>query len=108
MKIVKKGVLPDPRYKRHGGMCLQIEDWSEDYSFHKPADLLAAYPLATQSRPAIWTSYYPEAHRCFRLEMRFDGKDDAEQAFDDILSGKTTLLDYTKYMRHPEYAECLK
>lgn len=107
MKIVKKGVLPDPRYRHNGGMRMQIEDWSEDYSFHKPADLLAAYPIAKTGRPAIWAGCYPMAHRCFRLEMKFDSKESAEQAFDDILSGKTTILDYTKYMTHPEYAECL-
>lgn len=107
MKIVKKGVLPDPRYRHNGGMRMQIEDWSEDYSFHKPADMLAAYPIAKSSLVREWNSY-PEAHRSFRLEMQFDSKEAAEQAFDDILSGKTTLLDYTEYMRHPEYAECLK
>lgn len=106
MKIVKKGVFPDSRYKRHGGMRLQIEDWSEDYSFYKPADMLAAYPIAKSSLPNKWGAY-PEAHRCFRLEMQFDSKEAAEQAFGDILSGKTVLTDYAAYMRHPEYAECL-
>lgn len=101
MQIVKKGVLPDPRYKRNGGMRMQIEDWGDD------ADMLAAYPIAKSSLVREWNTY-PEAHRTFRLEMQFDSKEAAEQAFDDILSGKTTLLDYTEYMTHPEYAECLK
>ena len=107
MHIIKKGVVPDSRYRNNGGMRLQIEDWSEDYSFHKSADMLAAYPIAKNSRPAIWTTYYPEAHRTFRLELKFDSQESAEQAFDDIMNGRAELIDYKEYMTHPEYAECL-
>lgn len=101
MKIVKKGFMPNVT-------PIQIEDWSENYSCHAPSDLLAAYPTAMKSRPAAWCPYYPEQGRSFRVELQFINKKAAEQAFDDLASGKTTLLDYTAYMTHPEYAECLK
>lgn len=107
MQIVKKGIVPDSRYKRNGGMRVQIEDWSEDYSHCKPADMLAAYPLAKHSRPAIWTAYYPEEHHTFRLELKFDSKEAAERAFDDLVNGRTALLDYKENMTHPEYVECI-
>ena len=37
MKDIKRGEMPD-------GTHIQIEDWSEDYSFHNYGDTLVAYP----------------------------------------------------------------
>ena len=97
MKIVKKGFMPDTT-------PIRIEDWSETYSFYKPASTLTAYPKAESNLPGTWS---PKRGNSFRLEMQFDSKKSAERAFDDLISGRTTLADYTAYMRHPEYAKCL-
>lgn len=97
MIIVKKGFMPN-------NTPIRIEDWSENYSFYRPASTLTAYPTAESNLPGTWS---PKMGNSFRLEMQFDSRKDAEQAFDDLISGKTVLTDYAAYMRHPEYAKCI-
>lgn len=99
MKVIKKGVMPD-------GTSIQIEDWSEDYSFHNPCDTVAAYPVAKQS---VLTShgFYPEQNRKFRTDFKFKDGKTAEKSFNDLINGISTLKDYIDVMDNPHHAVCL-
>lgn len=99
MKVIRKGIMPD-------GTKVQIEDWSEDYSFHSPADTVAAYPKA---KCTIYNKHwdYPKVNNTFRADFTFEGKKDAERAFEDLISGNANLKDFIENMRDSELAECL-
>lgn len=106
MKVIKRGVMPDKTIT-HEATNIQIEDWSEDYSFYNFCETVAAYPVAKDSIRDERGSYYPEAHRKFRLEINFETSEKAEEAFNNLISGKSQLKDYAKYFRHPIYVNCL-
>lgn len=72
MKILKKGVTPD-------GIEIQIEDWSEDYSFFTYGSYLAAYP---------------KKYIRIRSWFEFSNHQDAVNAFESLMTGEKNILDY--------------
>lgn len=100
MRIVKKGVMPD-------GTAIQLEDWSEDYSFYAPVSHLAAYPIAKKTLPRVPGWCYPEYDKKFRLCFCFGPETSAELAFLALQSGEKQLMDYAEYMDDKELAQCL-
>lgn len=77
MTILEKRTTPD-------GVKIQIEDWCEDYSFHRFADLVAAYPICQNS----------VIKRRFRAECQFENASKASEAFYSLVSGEKTLDDF--------------
>ena len=77
MKVLERATMPD-------GTKIQIEDWSEDYSFHSFADLVAAYPVARNSI----------GKRRFRATCQFESDLQASEAFYAIKSGEKSLDDF--------------
>ena len=77
MKVLERATMPD-------GTKIQIEDWSDDYSFHNFADLVAAYPIARNSI----------RKRKFRATCQFENASQASEAFYAIKSGEKTLDDF--------------
>ncbi len=107
MRIVKKGTMPD-------GTAIQIEDWSESYSFYSKCGTVAAYPIAKTSiqkttRGGVYGGswYYPEAGKKFRVSLNFGCGLGAEQVFDKLISGEAQLKDFAEYMDYPEHVQCL-
>lgn len=88
------------------GTKVQIEDWSEDYSFHTLSDTVAAYPKAKCTiNDKHWA--YPVMNESFRADFTFESEKEAGKVFDDLISGKACLKDFTKYMCNPDLAVCL-
>lgn len=77
MTVLEKRTTPD-------GVKIQIEDWCEDYSFHRFADLIAAYPICKNS----------VVKRRFRAECQFENASKASEAFSLLASGEKTLDDF--------------
>lgn len=98
MKVIICGVMPDETE-------VQIEDWSEDYSFHAYADKLAAYPKSKTSMPGL---YAPKQKEIFRADFNFKSHGEAQQAFDALVSGKALLSDYRSAMwDRVRYEDCI-
>ena len=77
MEVLEKRTTP-------GGTKIQIENWCDDYSFHRFADLIAAYPICKNS----------VIKRRFRAECQFENASKASEAFYALVSGKKTLDDF--------------
>lgn len=98
MKIVKTGTLKD-------GTNIQIEDWSENYSFHKPADVLASYPISKMSHTG---TYAPKAGERYRFSFKFKSAEEAVVAFNELTEGRRVLSDFKDFMDNkPEYKNCI-
>lgn len=70
MKILKKAITPD-------GVEIQIEDWSDTYSFYPYGSLIGAYPKKILR---------------VRAECQFKNHLEALKTFDDLVIGKTTVF----------------
>ena len=104
MKVIEKGNTPD-------GMSVQIEDWSKDYSFCKKNACVAFYPVALnsiykkdddlnvciQKKSVLSMIPYPERSRTFRATLEFDTEEAAKKAFESMVSGVGTFMDYMDY-----------
>ena len=92
------------RAKTPNGIDIQIEDWHKDYNFIAEASTIATYPRAKK------TNYksplrYPELDKKFRLELRFDNKEQAKQCFDNLKNGTKTIKDYYINFDRKEYID---
>lgn len=98
MKVLAKGTMPD-------GTDIQIEDWSENYSFHNYADTLATYPKSKMTHEG---TYAPKSGETFRCSFRFGGDEEAKAAFKALTEGGKSLSDYREYMRDRlKYGDCI-
>lgn len=90
------------RAKTPQGVDIQIENWHKDYNFIAEASTIATYPRATKTD---YTSKleYPRANESFRLEIRFDNKDEAKQCFDNLKNGTKAIKDYYINFDRKEY-----
>lgn len=84
MKVIKKSYTPD-------GVQIQINDWSEDYSFFATNSEIAAYPKAKASSPYGWV----RAGENFRCGFTFESEEQALKAFQQLESGEKRLEDFT-------------
>lgn len=97
MKILEKG-------KTAEGYDIQVEDWSENYSFLRHGDTLAAYQIAKESIPWIFGI---ERGKVFRCEFNFSCYAETQEAFKALEEGRATLADYAEYLRYKEYKEII-
>ncbi|ADO59909.1 hypothetical protein [Paenibacillus polymyxa] len=98
MKVVKTGNMKD-------GTAIQIEDWSEDYSFHNKADVLASYPKSKMTHEG---TYAPKAGERYRFSFWLGSAGETESAFNVLTEGRKTLSDFKKYMHGKlEYQDCI-
>ena len=97
MKILNKTVLSD-------GTKIQIEDWSEDYSFKKYGATLATYP---KSKINVDGQFSPKWNRTFRCAFEFESHDDAVAAYNELIAGNKVLSDYVNYLQDKKDAMCI-
>lgn len=97
MKTIKEGKMPN-------GVAIQIEDWSEIYSFYPEASTLAAYPTSKKSHPG---AYSPKGNEMFRADFNFPSAEETVLAFEQLVAGDKTLSDFVPQMTRKEYADCL-
>lgn len=74
MKVLQRGQMPD-------GTEIQIEEWSENYSFYAYGSMVAAYPK----------NRYGEK---VRADKTFESAEEAEKAFSALKNGDKTLADF--------------
>ena len=74
MKVLQRGQMPD-------GTEIQIEEWSENYSFYAYGSMVAAYPK----------NRYGEK---VRANKTFESAEEAEMAFNALKNGDKTLADF--------------
>ena len=74
MKVLQRGQMPD-------GTEIQIEEWSENYSFYAYGSMVAAYPK----------NRYGEK---VRANKTFESAEEAEEAFNALKNGDKTLADF--------------
>lgn len=89
MQVIERGIMPD-------GTKIQIEDWSNDYSFHKKSSTIAFYPMAINSiyKNSKSRHPYPERGETFRASLDFDTEENARDAFQSMVNGSKTYTDY--------------
>ena len=74
MKVLQRGQMPD-------GTEIQIEEWSENYSFYAYGSMVAAYPK----------NRYGEK---IRANKTFESAEESEKAFNALKNGDKTLADF--------------
>lgn len=90
MKVIRKGTTPN-------GTHIQIEDWSEDYTFYNKNATIGFYPEAQESiyneDHPHWTPY-PKRGETFRASFKFDTEAKALEAFVLLENGCKAFMDY--------------
>lgn len=84
MMVLHKGKMED-------GTVVQIEDWSEDYSFREYASTIGAYPASKVDYPGQFT---PKKGETTRMQYDFESTDKADKAFSELIEGAKTLKDF--------------
>lgn len=97
MKVLDKGIILD-------GTKIQIENWKEDYSFMEYGSTLASYPTSKQT---LKGSFSPNLGRKFRCEFTFNSYEETKEAFEQLLSGNKTLMDYKEFIKDRELLSCI-
>ena len=94
MKVITRG------FSKHGGVKMQIEDWSEDYpkSFGKSATL-AAYPTvkSQDGMPRFVQRVYRPGFDKMRITYQFPDAASCEAAFRHLNEGTRKFSDYRRY-----------
>ena len=90
MKVIRKGTTPN-------GTHIQIEDWSENYTFYNKNATIGFYPEAQESiyneDHPDWTPY-PKRGETFRASFKFDTEAEALEAFVLLENGCKAFMDY--------------
>lgn len=97
MKVLTKDNMQD-------GTLIQIEEWNENYSFMPYGRTLATYPISKGNHRG---SFSPKLDQKFRCEFEFDSHEEAKSAFNELLTGNKTLLDYADFLRDRKYQDCI-
>lgn len=97
MIILQKGRMPD-------GTAIQIEDWSEDYSFFEYGSTIGAYPI---SKMGYSEQFKPRKGKTFRVQYDFKDEVEASQTFSELIKGTKTLKDIEKYLCDKRYKDCI-
>lgn len=97
MEILEKSLTYD-------GTNLQVEDWSEDYSFHSYGDTLGVYPKAKVS---LSGAFSPREGQRFRLTLDFKDHSEAMGAFIALKEGKAKLTDYEANIKQKKLLACI-
>lgn len=97
MKILQKGTMPN-------GTKIQIEDWSKDYNFKFYSSTLASYPISKTNHKG---SFAPKEGKLYRFAFDFKTEEEAKNAFNSLIKGNKSLLDYKEYLNRKEYINCI-
>ena len=97
MQVITVNSMPD-------GTKIQIEDWSEDYSFMAPASTLVAYPVAKTTSDR---QFGPSRNKTFRLAFSFESDKETKKAYEDLIVGVKQLIDFKEYTDQPELFDFL-
>jgi len=65
---------------------------------------LAAY---TKSKMSHKGAFAPKGNEVYRFEFDFNSNEEAEEAFNNLIEGKSLLSEYKQYISRPEYTDCI-
>lgn len=97
MKILKKGKLSD-------GTVVQMEDWSQDYSFKEYVSTIAAYPI---SKTGYSGAFEPKKGERVRMQYDFKSSEETKEVFAELIKGKRTLKDLEVNLYDKRYKDCI-
>lgn len=98
MKVLERGIMPN-------GTSVQIEDWSKDYSFMNYGSTLATYPQSKKSHKGVFA---PKENEKYRFSFKFTSFEETKKAFEDLIKGEKSLLDFKEnYDSKKEYIDCI-
>lgn len=97
MKVLEKGIMPN-------GTVIQIEEWSENYSFMPYGRTIASYPKSKASHDG---TYSPKANERYRFEFDFKSHEEAKEVYNKLLNGIIQLSDIKSNLYYPKYADCI-
>jgi hypothetical protein len=97
LKVLTKGIMPD-------GTHVQIEDWSEDYSFCSYGSTIAGYPKSKMSHEGAFS---PKGNETYRFSFSFESETETRTAFDGLLAGTKALADFKAKINNPKHADCI-
>ena len=83
MKVIR-------RNKTFSNIDIQQEDWSEDYSCYSKNSTIAVYPVAIMTNES---GLIGRGDR-FRLTLDFDTEEQANECYENLISGKANINDY--------------
>lgn len=98
MQILEKGIMPD-------GTVIKIEEWNQDYSFIPYGNTLASYPKSKANHKG---SFAPKLDEKYRFQFSFKSNIEAKKAFNDLLLGEKSLIDYKdNFSSDNKYLNCI-
>jgi len=98
MRILEKGYMPN-------NTPIQIEDWSEDYSFKPYGSTIGAYPKSNQT---LEGQFRPRLNKEFRFQLEFDSYEEALEAIYSLVNGTSELIDYEEHFSgQKEFLVCV-
>lgn len=97
MKVLERSTMPC-------GTKIQIEDWSDDYSFMGEATTIGAYPKSKISKRG---QHSPKLNRTFRASFNLWSAKEAMKAFKALENGDKNLSDFKAYMNDKRNADCI-
>lgn len=83
MKVIRKS-------KTFSNIDIQQEDWSEDYSCYSKNSTIAVYPTSIMRNESGLIGRGDK----FRLELSFDTEEQANECYENLISGKAKINDY--------------
>lgn len=97
MKILQTGILPN-------GTHIQIEEWNENYSFKPYGSTIASYPKSKISHEG---NFAPKGNEIYRFEFDFESHEETKRAFNELVTGQKTLVDFKDKLYNKRYADCI-
>lgn len=97
MKVLNRGIIKD-------GTKIQIEDWSEDYSFYNYGCTLASYP---ESKRSYKGQFAPKEGQIYRFDFKFNSFEETQKAYNELLEDAKILSDFKENLSRKEYSNCI-
>lgn len=97
MKILQTG-------KTKQGYNIQVEEWSENYSFMEYGATLAIYK---PSKVSLKGQFTPKENQNARFQFNFKDHQEAKKAFNDLLEGKKDIKDFIDNIKDPRLKDCI-
>ncbi|MGG1664501.1 hypothetical protein [Brevibacillus sp. NRS-1366] len=97
MRVLEKGIMPN-------GTSIQIEEWSENYSFMPYGSTIASYPKSKVSHEGTCA---PKGNQSYRFSFNFKSEEETKKVFNELLTGGKALSDFKENLSEKKYADCL-
>lgn len=97
LEIIKEGIT-------NQGYDIQIENWSKVYDFYNYGSTLAIYK---PSKISLEGQFTPKENEISRFSFNFQSQEQTEEAYNNLIEGKTEPKEYKKYLANRKYKDCI-